>query len=100
MFYVGQKVVCVNARFERLGLRSEITPLEGRVYTIRAIDPSRGGPSVACLLLNEIINAPREYADGFRECAFRATRFRPVVNTNIEVFQRMLAPAPKQTEPV
>lgn len=95
MFYVGQKVVCiVDATAWRHG-RGEIKPQKGSIYTVRTIMPSFRFRGEATIMLVEIVNKPREYAEGFVECSFRAIRFRPVVErkTDISIFQKLLDPA-------
>jgi hypothetical protein len=94
-FHVGQKVVCVNASrpARRVYLPDDKLPLTGGIYTVREISDSEG---TTCLLLNEIINKPRQFREGFCEGAFTASRFRPVKTTDIEVFHRLLAPTGKR----
>lgn len=95
-FRVGQMVVCVNDRWHRdfLSLHLNV-PMKGRIYTIRAIFE----PPVACqpcLWLEEIVNAPTEWAEGLFEAAFRATRFRPVKETSIDIFRQIIAPIERE----
>ena len=95
--YVGRKVVCVDDG--RLDLEDEIGPTQGEVYTVRHVD---GGGE--CLRLHEICNPRRVYNSEcgrylFCEMRFYAWRFRPLVATNIDVFTKMLTPAPKELQP-
>lgn len=91
-FYVGQKVVCIQAPVD---VEDGITkPIEGNVYSIRSIvvhDDSGIG-----FRLHEIKNPRRVYWEWnrhlFMECTFCASRFRPLVTTNIDVFLKMLEP--------
>jgi hypothetical protein len=115
-FEVGQRVVCVDnrPRVDASGRRSghgdEVLPRQGAVYTVREIVPGRPyGYEHDGLLLEEIVNAVRQYLapSGLvrAELFFAAWRFRPVRSTNIDVFTRMLAPAPspapaREPEPV
>jgi hypothetical protein len=87
-FHVGQKVVCVKAEWS--DLNGETAPVAGGIYTIRAIITYPD--DFAGLLLVEIINAPRYYAEGLFECDFIATKFRPIVErkTDISIFTAML----------
>ena len=98
-FHIGQRVVCVNARFSDR-VPCERYPKRHAVYTVRAMVPRRAhGYDEDGLYLVEIVNARGRYRcpDGRRrrcEVAFRMSRFRPVRTTNIEVFTRMLEPVP------
>ena len=89
MFHVGQLVVCVNDTYPTNHLLGEIYPVRGVVYTIREL-PYRN--NLHGLLLVEIVNEPRLYSDAFAEKAFDIRRFRPVVETRLDVFREMLAP--------
>ena len=89
-FHVGQKVVCVDDVFP---FGSELNcPVNGCVYTIRDFEYSDGGANG--MRLDEIVNEPRAYVDGFVEVAFFLHRFRPVRTTDISIFTAMLAPIP------
>lgn len=97
-WFVGQKVVCIDADIsfadEFLIKRGRLT--KGQVYTIRAIQ--------TCVLgsfgfrLQEITCSMR---DPRWEYGFLASRFRPAVErkTNISLFHRMLTPS-RIEEPV
>jgi len=97
MFHVGQLVVCVDGRWDRCSGYKEFSPTKGVVYTVREI--VEHGENIG-LQLEEIINPPYLYIEGFCEVAFAAARFRPVVETRLDVFREMLAPVPgvKQKE--
>ena len=95
-FHVGQKVVCVSGP-ERDPPRPELNPLSywipnwpqtGAKYTIRGID--REG--FEGLLLEEIRNPLRPFAEGHGEARFDPDRFRPIVEkkTDISIFTKML----------
>lgn len=77
-FRVGQKVLCVNDRPPLLWRffrnHGEKFVKRGRVYTIRCFDLR----SFEYVLLDEIVNAPREYLNGTEELAFHCKRFRAV----------------------
>lgn len=92
-FRVGQKVVCIRKDAWEGGYQDETDPIYGHVYTIREIVDYPHGP--VGLLLVEIVNPPRHYAEGFHECDFQSPNFRPVVerNTDISIFTAMLKPS-------
>jgi hypothetical protein len=79
-FRIGQKIVCVDGSRPVDGDYSETFPIEGRVYTIRGFESGLLPEEELGLLLDEIVNTPRQYAEGFQEIAFRADRFRPLVS--------------------
>lgn len=91
-FHVGQRVVCVDDRYTTHSNRREL--YSGNVYTIRRLDTVDGMP---CVCLHEI---PLRYSPsrGWIDYPFRATRFRPVKETDISIFTAMLAPTPKQKQ--
>lgn len=103
-FYVGQKVVCVDAdpgSYDSKGVTasSDMDGLaHGRVYTIRAagVDPFWREPA---LWLDEVVRPIRVVS---HEVGFGAFRFRPVVEreTDISIFRAMLNPAKKAAETV
>ena len=86
----GLLVVCVDDRNWLNPYSISAHPVKGRVYTIRTIDPDRGG----MVRLEEIINPPEDHGWGFFEGRFLASRFRPVDDTKLEVF-RKIAASPK-----
>lgn len=91
MFQVGQHVICVddsdcNIRF------GEKSPKKGSVYTVRELTFFSGAPG---LRLEEIVNAPLKYADGFGEATFFAWRFRPLSSDRLSIFRQHLAPIDK-----
>lgn len=88
MFYVGQKVVCVDDRPARDGFPMPIA--RGSVYTVARFDPSFCLDGHQSLELIEVTPPARP----FFTAAFRATRFRPLVKrkTDISVFKTLLRP--------
>jgi hypothetical protein len=68
-------------------------PKLGGVYTIRDICDREG---VIGLMFEEIWHAPAMFCVGLVEPAFLAKRFRPVRRTNIDIFKKMLEPAPRE----
>ncbi len=94
-FAVGQVVVCVNAP----AADGEVWtgPVEGGVYTVRDTRMTEEGQGV---MLAEIPNPVQVWGDGnVGEVAFHSRRFRPAVETSLDVFEQMLAPGPKELEP-
>lgn len=91
-FRVGQKVVCVDASSHFSGVWGGDVPVEGAVYTVKAVGPSRRTYSfgIPCLWLREITN------DGDGE--YQASRFRPAVErkTDISIFTKMLTDTPRK----
>ena len=93
MFYVGQKVVCVDDVFSSDGYGDECLPRKGQVYAVRWIGTEHTRP--LCIRVDEITNLVRAYMiDRVRkwEPSFGAYRFRPVVSrpTDISIFTAML----------
>lgn len=97
-FYVGQKVVCVEA-----SPRADYTPwkvsifdmeglTEGRIYTVRAVSVQRGVSVIFVIEINR-----RWKVDG-REQGYAAVRFRPIVErkTDISIFKAMLNPSKQE----
>lgn len=95
MFYVGQKVVCVDdaVTSSRRGWFSapNVKPTIGKVYTVRAVGESVEG--FLGLRLHEL-NLCGKRGDGlfFIDNFYRASRFRPVVErkTDISIFKKIL----------
>lgn len=87
--YRSQKVVCIYDFKPQPG---EIHPIKDEVYTIRDWFPSVYAIGGYAIRLEEIINKPLEYCDGWDEVAFDSRRFRPV--TDISVFTKMLGRKP------
>ena len=97
-FYVGQKVVCVDAD----GVGSSGSPLiEGRTYTIRDLGPlpqwQTKIPGVPADALGVRLKELRRWSpEQDPEGMYYTWRFRPLIETDISVFQAMLNPTPKQ----
>ena len=83
--YVGCKVVCVDDKFSPV-LPGEVYPVRGHQYRIRAINCDNQGIGV---LLEEIVNEPQWYSNGFCECDFYVRRFRPVKSDPLAIFRKM-----------
>lgn len=87
-FRVGQKVVCIETwRLGKLGYGDEIGPVAGRIYTIRQIGTCLVPhyPRQICVRLQEIDNGVRWYENGPYEAAFRASRFRPLIERKTDI---------------
>lgn len=103
-FKVGERVVCVDddpdkyLNTKRFKVESNDMDglVKGAIYTIRGVryndEACIGKVSV---FLQEIIR-PIDY-DGI-ECSFAAQRFRPLVETNIDIFQAMLVNPHREVE--
>ena len=101
MLYVGQKVVCVNVwRWPRYP--DPVTlPTEGAVYTIRATltaAPLATTRTASCSRKSSTPCAPamRRPARYHGELCFRVSRFRPLHDSNIDIFTQMLEPVPQE----
>jgi hypothetical protein len=98
MFYVGQKVVCVDAdpqpSFQPWVATSELNGLkESGVYTVARVGDYRGVP---VLWLAEIRRPIRPHLCHHGEPGYNRKRFRPAVSTDISIFTAMLNPAPRR----
>lgn len=83
MFTVGQKVVCVNDRFEPELARFYINlPKKGVVYVIRdvvmGVDFYKNEPGEICVYLVGMKNPPSA-KEPYPERGFRADRFRELI---------------------
>ena len=84
-FYPGQEVVRI--RKTPTCFNREIAPQKGRTYTIRSLSFLRGEWWV---YLNEIVNTPRHYFEGYMEVMWRASSFRPIQrHPNAEVAEEL-----------
>lgn len=95
-FEIGQRVVCVDDRFsQRPDWRQavRIFPKLNSIYTIREIFAD---DILVGLCFEEFSNPPAQFSNGFLEPAFNSRHFRPVRETSIEVFRKLLAPNPKE----
>ena len=91
-FYIGQVVVCVDARRHPASEDYDVYPVEGGVYTIRSFSV---GPDELGLRLAEIVNPICDFEDeGIGELAFLSYRFRPAKETSLEVFDAALKGLP------
>lgn len=96
MWHIGQRVVCVDDKgFNEKGL---IYPIKGKVYTIREVKYYPDGDFYS-FRLEEIVNQPKEYKQGYGEKAFREFRFKPLDEKRLDIFRAMLV-TKKETEKV
>jgi hypothetical protein len=96
MFEVGQRVVCVNDYWTSIaGLRGEILPKKGVIYTVRTTVQCPRGCHQAIRLV-EIINPAMTYGYLTEECQFDAASFRPIVESKIDVFREILEKTPSK----
>jgi hypothetical protein len=102
MFYVGQKVVCINDDYEHPNWKYiPNRPKKGDIYTIRGIvdfcyKSSRESPPLTreALYLYEVVNQSLPFGGGpDREYAFESGRFKPLLEkkTDISIFTAMLS---------
>lgn len=76
MFDIGQKIICVNDKFEKDCLPNiHAFPINGRVYTVRDLVPAidYDMKSTCAILLEELINPPNPMGV---ENGFDSSRFR------------------------
>lgn len=100
LFHVGQKVVRITSIdfHPDTSLYYEQLPVKDGIYTVRKVVMERYHDTleeIPALLLVEIVNEPRPWANGgVHEAAFDASRFRPLVErkTDIAIFEKMLVP--------
>jgi hypothetical protein len=94
-FHIGQKVVYIyeGPRDLRYGERA---PIKGQIYTIR------GFPDAEAMFLEEIVNKPNVYTDNgkliTREKGWFRSSFRPLIKTDISIFEAMLVPVNGKVE--
>jgi len=85
-FKVGQKVVClINFKRDEFDIEYNVkVPLKNEIYTIRAFD---GNDSI---YLQEIINPNLYYDEGYGECSFDISRFRPLDHAFADEVEAMI----------
>jgi hypothetical protein len=81
MFTVGQKVVCIDAKFP-LGVEKFYTalPVEGAIYTVRSMSVGVGlglQEGEICVRVCELVN-PKSSKPPFPERGFKVERFCPL----------------------
>lgn len=88
MFHVGQLVVCVDDEINAVDFPVTL-PVRGVVYTIRRVKNHCGDLAV---LVHEIVSP----APVVGEYGYLASRFRPVVDSHLDVFREMLVRPPTE----
>jgi hypothetical protein len=78
-FRVGQKVKYVGPLFPNI--YGQIVPAPNAKYTVRAA----GFHFEDAILLNEIVNTPRQWGDGIYELWMNAKFFHPIVERKSEI---------------
>ncbi|MBD8555363.1 CAP-Gly domain protein [Rhizobium sp. CFBP 8762] len=100
-FYVGQKVVCIDAKYtkqQRVSLAIEL--VEGQIYTIRWLGPFThylDGEFIGIKVAEIHRGADKEY--GYDDMPYRATRFRPLVEDRLASLRNLTAPQPDGSQP-
>jgi len=99
MFAPGDLVVCVR-RPDYAAFAA--APEVGTVYTIRDVIEAWAGshPGETFVHLREITNPVDDYPEGRGEPWFWHAYFRPVDDSNIEIFRSILRDVPIEAEPV
>ena len=87
MFFIGQQVVCIDDNFAPARRLFKL-PVKGQIYTIRGFMDEDGDD--LAVWLEEIVNNPAHFRDGFGECSFYVWRFRPLKATDISIFTAIL----------
>lgn len=88
MLRLGQQVVCIRDSWDTR-VPGEVQPIKDMVYTIRGFDTATEDIG---LWFEEFVNEP--LITGL-EPSYEQEAFRPVKDTSIEMFTKMLNPAPK-----
>lgn len=88
---VGSLVELVDDNWKMRPFGSEITPVKGKIYTVRGIVKCSNGTGIR---LEEIINPKYKFVDGFGERVFNIKKFRELlppmnVSTLIEQAQKI-----------
>ncbi len=109
-FFIGQKVVCIDDTFIDPDWRPFTLPQKNQIYSIRHIFicSTKTDNAAIYLHLNEIINSwvhEKAWLYSFwgapnGEIGFNYKKFRPLKETNIEIFKKILIECPKELETV
>ncbi|MBL9130684.1 MAG: hypothetical protein JNG86_05765 [Verrucomicrobiaceae bacterium] len=101
MFQTGQKVVCINDEFAPWVYDLyRALPKKDKVYTVRAVGAGRSNPKFAVnedaeikmtdaefdllILLEELLNPEDPHSSVKQELGFRAERFAPMLEEDVE----------------
>lgn len=95
-FHVGQLVVCVDdaAHPEWPGIHRPCGLRRGHVYTVRDANLRRHGRD--CIRLVEIFRPPLGSDES--EPPFYEVRFRPIDDTKLAIFRKLLTDIPREVE--
>jgi len=93
-FHIGQQVVCISDRFSAEPHWRRSVRAFPKLHMIYRIRDMREVQSLLGLCFFEFVNRHARFAEGYVEAAFNSKNFRPVKRTNIEVFEKLLAPVP------
>jgi len=99
MFLTGQKVVCIDGKFDLNILKFySVVPREGQTYVVRGMSPGvaidRKTAEIAVYLVG--LHNPLSNVAPFRERGFRAERFRPLEETTDEEIMAHGQPSEKE----
>jgi hypothetical protein len=96
MWYIGQKVVCVNDNWSYPETEGELYPRKDVIYTIRNIEQGLSLPQYVFLRFNELKNPVKQFKVRKCEVSFVETNFRPLEEnkTDISVFKRIVDKLP------
>lgn len=102
MFKAGQRVVCVDAKPRKHTKEPVLLRFlkEGAIYTVRSFEAFPGEEDYPTLRLVEITLPTLQETIGPWEVGYAPSRFRPVQETNIDVFQEILVRASDPVETV
>jgi hypothetical protein len=113
MFQTGQKVACINDTFEPWVYDIyRALPKKDKIYTIRAIGVGRSNPTFTItdeadlkitgaefdmlILLQELLNPDDPHSNVKQELGFRAERFAPLVDEDVEVEEEAWVDPPQR----
>ena len=100
MFHVGQFVMHLSGETYGTDWDGFIVPEVGKIYTIRAMEKHWYSDELA-IRVEEIVNPTLFWVDLGRsmEPHFYAKRFRPLLDSRLDIFRAMLAPSDKDVVP-
>lgn len=95
MFHVGQLVVCVDvSEDQNLAWLPGDAPTKGMIYTVAKVGLGKSGRLVVALA-----EKPRHpVSSNLGYWGYRATRFRPVNDSALDIFRKTEAPTPTERE--
>ena len=89
MFRIGQKVICVDVKWEVVPNPLHTMPVKGSVYTIRGWEDLFEGAGVLLVeIVNPIFAEERYFAQGkYMEIHFANYHFRPISTIDYEEYE-------------